>query len=90
VIKQFDFSNNEPEPLKENPRDEVVPNQFLNGKQNVGSELKETFVHELIVGSQATVKTDNTKPHKRSRQKHTMLGFKNKRVGHIFSRSLRN
>jgi hypothetical protein len=67
VVNQFDFSNYEPKPLKENPRDEVVPNQFLNAQKNDGSELKETSVHELIVCSQATVKTDSTKPHKRSR-----------------------
>jgi hypothetical protein len=59
------------------------PDQFLHGQQDVGSELNETPMHELVVGPKATVKNDSKKPHKQSKQKHAALGFQNKRVGRL-------
>jgi hypothetical protein len=37
IEKHCDFSNDKPDPLKKNPRHEVIPDQFLPGQQNVGS-----------------------------------------------------
>jgi hypothetical protein len=75
IGKPFDGSSNRPGFLKENPRDEALPDQFLHGQQDVGSESNETPMHELVVGLKATVKTDSEKPHKQLKQKHAALGF---------------
>jgi hypothetical protein len=90
VIEQFGFSSNDLELWKENPCDEVIPNQFLHRKQDVGSESNETPVHELVVGLKATVKIDSKKPHKQSKENHADLGFRNKMASRLISRSLRN
>jgi hypothetical protein len=64
IRKQFNFSSNEPEYLKKNPHDEAIPSQFLHGKHDVGSDLNETPMHELIFGHNTTVKSNSKNPHK--------------------------
>jgi hypothetical protein len=87
IEKHCDFSNDQPDPLKKNPRHEVIPDQFLPGQQKVNPELNDTTVHDLFVDPNA-----NTKPciDKSRKQKHAMVGFQNKRSGRLISRSLRN
>jgi hypothetical protein len=58
------FSNDKPDTLKKIPRHEVVPNQFLPKKQNVGSESIGILVHEFIFGPNPTVNSDNEYPRK--------------------------
>jgi hypothetical protein len=53
--------------LKKNPRDEEIPDQFLYGQQDVGSEFNETPKHDLIVGHNPTVKSDSKDPRKQSK-----------------------
>jgi hypothetical protein len=65
--KHFDFSSDKPDPLKKNPRHEALPDQFLRGQQNVGSESNETTEHELVVGLKSTVKSNSKDPCKQSK-----------------------
>ena len=67
IEKHCDLSNDQPDPLKENPHLEAIPDQFLPGQHNVGSKSSITLVHELVVNFKATIKTDNKKPHKLSK-----------------------
>jgi hypothetical protein len=88
--KHFDFSIDKPDPLKKYPRHEAVPDPFLLGQQNVGSDSNDTTEHELVFGLKAIVKSDSKDPHKQSKHKKVVLGFRNKRVGRLISRSLCN
>jgi hypothetical protein len=59
IEKHFDFSNDKTNPLKKKPRHEAIPDQFLLGKYNVGSESIRTPMHELVFGLKATVNSDS-------------------------------
>ena len=59
IEKNFDFSNDKPNPLKKNPHHEEIPDKFLPGQQNVGSESIRTLGHELVVGLKSTVNSDS-------------------------------
>jgi hypothetical protein len=75
IEKHFDFSNDKPNPLKKNPHHEEIPDQFLLGQQNVGSESIGTLGHELVVGLKASIISDSEDPRKQSKKKQAMLGF---------------
>jgi hypothetical protein len=87
VKEHFDSPNNKP---ATKPWDEVMPSQFPHEKQVVGCEWSETPVPDLDSGHNANMKPYVNKSHKQSKQKHATLGFRNKRVGRLISRILRN
>jgi hypothetical protein len=87
VKEHFDSPNNKP---ATKPLNEVMPSQFPHEKQVVECEWSEPPVHNLDNGHNANMKPYVDKSHKQSKQKHTALGFRNKRVGRLISRSLRN
>jgi hypothetical protein len=75
--------------LGENPHEGTLPDQFLSEKQDFSSECIKTPVHESIVFPNPTVKSENKNPRKQSK-KNQAIGFHNKRVGRLISRSLHN
>jgi hypothetical protein len=81
--KHCDFSNDQLDHLKKNPRHEVIPDHFLPRQQNVGSNSNVTLVHELVVGLKSTIIFYSKDPRKQSKHKQPMLGFRNKRVGQL-------
>jgi hypothetical protein len=90
IKKQLDIPSNEPDSLNRNPLDEVMPSQSSHEKKVVELELSEPPMPKFDVGQNATVKPDVKKSCKQTKQKHTALGFQNKRAGRLISRKLRN
>jgi hypothetical protein len=90
IEKPLDFSSGKPDFLDENPHEGELPDHLLCGQQNVSSEFIKTPVHEPIVFPNPTIKSDSKNPRKQSKKNQAMLGFRNKRVGRLISRSLRN
>jgi hypothetical protein len=90
IEKPLDFSSGKPILLDKNPCEGVFPDQLLCGQQDVSSEVIKTPKHEPFVYPNPTVKSNNKKNRNQSKINQEMLGFCNKRVGRLISRSLRN
>jgi hypothetical protein len=90
IKKQFDIPRNGPESLNRNPLDEAMPSQSSYEKKIVELEVSEPLMPKIDAGQNVIVKPDVKKSCKQIKQKHTALGFQNKRVGRLISRKLRN
>jgi hypothetical protein len=79
LVKQHLDSPNNKTTTK--PLNEVMPSQFPHEKHVVDCEWSEPPVHNLDNGHNANMKPYVDKSHKKSKQKHTTLGFQKKRDG---------
>jgi hypothetical protein len=79
LVKQHLDSPNNKTTTK--PLNEVMPSQFPHEKQAIDCEWSEPPVHNLDNGHNANMKPYVDKSHKKSKHKHTMLGFQKKRDG---------
>jgi hypothetical protein len=76
--------------LYENRHQRASPDQFVCEQHDVISRVIETLEHEQTGFPNPIAKTINKHSHKHAKKSQAMLGFHNKRVGHLISRSLCN
>jgi hypothetical protein len=90
VENHFGNSINGLEFTDKTPLDKGSPCRFSPARspEQVTDELKGNDPHVPVNG--ASVKSDVKKFSKRTKQQCTYLGFKNKKMGHLISRKLRN
>jgi hypothetical protein len=83
-------SSDRPNFLCENPCERAMPDQSVCEQQDVRYKLIKIPKHEQFGFPNLNIKSTSGNPFKQSKKNQSMLGFHNKRVGRLISRSLRN
>jgi hypothetical protein len=83
-------SSDRPNFLCENPCERATPDQYVCEKQDVSSKIIKIPEREQVVFRNLNIKSTSGNPFKQSKKNQAMLGFHNKRVGRLISRSLCN